>query len=607
MRDVDFFKMARATQDRFLACTAGRLSPAPLLAQPFVSRAPLSWVGSAGGALVVLAIVYAAGHGSLDSSLSRHPVPVVALYVGLLAFAIFAVSRALGLRRKVKGLPFKPGVYVFPMNLVDARTERFRVYPSTDLTAVSVAPGPTPAVQLTFAGASFVVPAASGEEASSAVVAVEAARARAPKALADEDANTLAELDPLYEPRFSSPVGPAKPLKAKTSLEARWGWVVAVAVAVVVGPVLWLSRNVSSDERMFATATTAGNAASYRAYLTHGERHREEVADVLLPRAELREAMATGTVSALRTYARAHPKAKIQVEIDAALRTAMLAELEKAKTAGTRKALVEFVQQNPDHGLDPEVRAAHHAVYVAALGRFKGKLPDRDKQVGPFAEKLFAYAEQKAGVPSAANASAPPPMVQVRFRQRTSKTIAKADAKVSQSQYFQGSASSPSHYFDSHYLQAREATFAQGVIAKLSTALGDEELLRMELGAALSDPDAPLPAVDLPTLFVEHGVEWTGFEIASKAPRGVLVGLNFVFEARFVLPSADPNAKPLTYKHDVWRTPNLELLKSDKAALPGRPPGGSPEEKVYEAMAKAAFDDFQSHLLGFFLKGGAKG
>ena len=86
---------------------------------------------------------------------------------------------------------------------------------------------------------------------------------------------------------------------------------------------------------MYARATQANDTASYRAYLERGAKFKEEVADTLLPRAELRDAERAGTVDALLKYKADHPGSKIATEVAVSIRTAMLAELEKAKAVGT--------------------------------------------------------------------------------------------------------------------------------------------------------------------------------------------------------------------------------------------------------------------------------
>src|SRR6185295_11876717 len=104
----------------------------------------------------------------------------------------------------------------------------------------------------------------------------------------------------------------------------------------------------------------------------------EEVANTLLPRAELKDAERIGTVDALLKYKADHPGSKIGTEVSTSIRAAMLAELEKAKAVGTLAALDEFAKHYPEHGIEPELREAIHAVYARELDAYKKRAPGKD-------------------------------------------------------------------------------------------------------------------------------------------------------------------------------------------------------------------------------------
>ena len=110
------------------------------------------------------------------------------------------------------------------------------------------------------------------------------------------------------------------------------------------------------------------------------------------------------------------------------------------------------------------------------------------------------------------------------------------------------------------------------------------------MGAAIADPDAPLPAVTVPTIFIEHSSQVSGPSYLSARPRGVFVGLALVFEVNFRLPD---NSKPQTFKLPTWRNPDAKIEKGD----------GSLEAAVYESMTTSAFAQFTSkYLATFFTK-----
>jgi hypothetical protein len=107
------------------------------------------------------------------------------------------------------------------------------------------------------------------------------------------------------------------------------------------------------------------------------------------------------------------------------------------------------------------------------------------------------------------------------------------------------------------------------------------------MGAPVADPDAPLPATTIPTIFIEHTSQVSGPSYVSARPRGVFVGLALVFEATFRLPD---DAKPLHFKLPTWRNPDAKIEKGD----------GPLEAAVYDAMTTTAFAQFTSKYLSTF-------
>jgi hypothetical protein len=359
----------------------------------------------------------------------------------------------------------------------------------------------------------------------------------------------------------------------------------ALGAAVVVGPLVWLVRNAASDDAAFRVAVEQNDVDVFRAYLERGSRHESEVADLLLPRAELAVAVKAKSVKALRGFIAAHPNSKIQKEVDGALRAALLEDLEAARKEGTLGAIHAFVKANPDHGLAAEVKAATHEVYKAALDKYKARAPERSGAV-PFMEKLVAWAEKHG------------PSVEVRVKRRASTSLAKADANVSRSVTFMGTASLPSQYFAGGYVEPRERKLVAGVVERLQSAF-PAELVKFEAGAALAESESPMPDVNVPTLVIEYGVEWTGSILKLPKPKGVYAGLSFKYEAQFRLPG---EPKPFVKKEDVWKAPSVDVIRDEKDPVPGHAPSGSLEERVYEAMAQSAADQFQKKLVAVFLK-----
>ncbi|MBX3213156.1 MAG: hypothetical protein KF850_14065 [Labilithrix sp.] len=572
MKAVDFYKLPRAIQDRFVGSVMSGFPPAPILAAKGGTPTKLVWLGVSAACFVAVIVAARLGYGALDSGLSLHSVKALPLYLALVFGFAFGLVQAFARVVRERALPYASGVYLFPACLIDARDDQFRVYETRDLASVDVQGA---AIRVAFAGgAQFLFPLSNPGAGSEIVAEVQAARDRAMHAQATEDPKELVAVDPLHNPRFSSPVGPREPYDLRRPPWKKHGWAVALGLAAIFAPTLWALRNNGSDKTMYAHATKANDSKSYRDYL-----QRVAKLGVLLPRAELRDAEAAGTVDALLAYKNAHPASKIANEVAVSIRTAMLAELEKAKAAGTLAALDDFAKRYPEHGVEPELREAIHAVYTRELDAYKKHAPNKDKAVVPFVERLFAWAEKRG------------PTIEVRFRRKKSESLGRADQFVAKTPTFMGEVSYPSRYFDEKHSTRREQALGKTLTARLDAGLS-AELFDVVSGAQVPvDADA-LPDVKVPTLFITYSAEWSGHTYVSQRPRGSYVGLSLPFEALFVIPG---DAKPLKYKHDVFKMAALGQLQGDDV-----PPPGAAEEKVYEAMGTDAFENFGKRVLGLF-------
>ncbi len=101
--------------------------------------------------------------------------------------------------------------------------------------------------------------------------------------------------------------------------------------------------------------------------------------------------------------------------------------------------------------------------------------------------------------------------------------------------------------------------------------------------------DAPIPT-NTPTLVVEYAAEWAHANTLSTRPPTLFAGINLGFDASFVLPQGDP----LKISTKASRGPELWKIKG----------GGMTredfEQKVYDTMIDAAFDQLEGKLNGAF-------
>jgi hypothetical protein len=576
MQPIDFYKLTRPVQERFIGSVNGSGLPAPILRTNTAPRAPLLWLGVTAGSLLVLLLFYRLGFGNLTSAIAVQGSGWLVAYVALVALSVFGVVSAMTIWREHKQSPFRRGVYVFPVGLIDAREPLLRLYPIEDLGNVV---GPSAGTfTLDFGGASFVFPVKDAEHAETAKTELASARGRVQDADAARESirpKALAALDPLQG--FANPLVSSDPLAPSAPAWAKRGWAIAFGAGAIFGASLWFVHNAKSDDAMYTSAVAEDDADGFRAYLVHGTRHATEVSSILLPRAELLAAQKVGSVAAIEAYAKDHPKTSIGPEIAAALKVALAKELDVAVHAGTLAAIDDFTRNHPDSHLDAEIKAARHAVYQAALDRYTQQAPAKSAAELAFVQRLLAWAEAKG------------PPVEVRFHRLASKTIDKADGAVQKHRMFRGVVSLPSRYFDAAHAKPNEDALATAVVQRFAQAF-PTEIVALAVGEPISDPDAPLPAqIMVPTLFVEHGPSWSGSVVTSSSPRGVFVGLEMSFSALFRLPD---DTKPLKVRLDLWKSPDTASAKGDD----------KPEETVYSKMEEDAFGQFQKKLLGALFK-----
>lgn len=549
---IDFYTLSRVVQDRFVSSTGGAFSPVPIcIRHGGTGIAPKFLAASAAGFLFWVAFWFV-GFGSLESAASMHGVALLLGHaLGFFGLA-FGVLYFLTYNLREKSLPYRPGVYLFPACLVDARTRQLVVHPIAELSGVAPQGD---GVRVTFKDGAFEFPGAGP-------VAARIESSKGDFAAAEEraDANELVTLDPLYNPRFSSPVGPREPYVERAPVWAKLPWAIALGVAFALAVPSWLVHNHLSDGSMFRKAAAVDSVESYTAYLVRGRREVEQVRDVLLPRAELRVAIAVGTPDALLEYAAKHPASKIKTEVDQATRAAMLNALGKAIQKGGLAPLQEFKKTYPTHGVEPELKAAIHQVYVRELAAYKQRVGAKDKAVFAAVDRLFAWAEAKG------------PKVEIRFRRKPTKSLVRADDFLQKTPTYNGEISHPTRYFDAKHQSVREAALGKELADKFDQGLS-AELFEFGVGP-LVDSDAPLT---VPTLLITYEPEWSTHTYTNKSPRGSFIGLIFRYELELLIPG---DTQPFKWTTSTFRGAALGVLKE------GDPPGG--EEKVYEKMSEDA-------------------
>ena len=281
MQAQRFFQLPRPVQDRFLDCARGTGEPTRLLFKPAV--ATKAWVYLALAMLLVgaAAIVANIGRGDLDSTIALAPAWLALVYGAFFSLALMLVVAALSELRTRAALPYRPGAYLFPVGVVDARRAEFHVHRMDQLASASTN---GKRLQLAFQdGRRFTFTARDAESAERGRGMVQAFAEQVRQADAAHDKRALALLDPLLDTGFANPFGPDVPLK-----RIRPGWkrpalVAALVAGLPIGLLVWHLRNLSSEAELFAQAQAADSVEAYRTYLDRGGK-RPEVEQVLLGR-----------------------------------------------------------------------------------------------------------------------------------------------------------------------------------------------------------------------------------------------------------------------------------------------------------------------------------
>ncbi|HXK20520.1 MAG TPA: hypothetical protein VNG33_22070, partial [Polyangiaceae bacterium] len=533
----------------------------------------LAWWGGSLVAIVSAVGVLAAGFGALNSPRSILGLPWAIVLALLVALAVFAALRALSLNHDRDSLPYRAGAYVFPIGVVDAQTAVVRVYRFPQLSDVTRRER---RVSLTFeGGVHFEFDTADPALAEQLLQHVEQNRQRVSGDSGPPSSRELAALDPLADTGFKSPFTPTEPRRKSSPRWLRFGPVEAILAGAVLGPLLWKARNYVSEERLYIAARNLGTTSAFRTYLQRGGA-RPDVSQVLLPHAELQEAIAKNSVAGIEEFMARGKHEQIDVEVQAALKKALLAELTDVAAKNSLTLLQNFERDQPHHDLvQKELEQKRAELYQRVVRAFTAAAqPSTPGLVGIFGRLLF-YA-QKHG-----------PEVEIAFRRRPVDSK-DTETALTKSAYFITNDMRPSRYFRPEDWAKREAEVGGEIEARLNREF-PPDVLHFKLVPAMDDDGTDAPKVTKPMLIITHRDELSG-GFMSKKPRGIFVGLGLMVRSVLLIPSDDQ--PPLAFKFSAWLAPDLKKWEQ---------PGTTPKD-IYEALAKDGLSKYEKKQLAFLLK-----
>ena len=587
MRRIDFYKLTREKQERFLASAKGSAPPAPIVEAKGDGGLSLIWGGGAVAAAIAIAILYGFRYGVLGAPLAVQSFGWLLVYAGLFFALPYAALRAVGYLLGSKLMPYRPGIYVFPMCLVDARDKLLRIHAMTDIASVDKATATTP-LKLSFRGGrSFKFSAQDVHEAEMLNRSVENAQEQVKHALSTSDDSELVTLDPFYDAKrgWTSPIGPKEALVDRAPVWHKRNWALAAACALVLGPVLWVVHNHSSDDAMLKKAVAAATPEAYQSYLNVGKRHTDEVSNTLLPRAELQRAKAKETVDAIQSFIAAHPHTSIDGEAQTALRDAYLRELDKAKKAASLAALASFDSVYPNNHLGAELKAAKHQLYVDAIERFKTIAARDDAQLLAFVTRLAKWLEANG------------PAALMVFHREVSPGLAAADKLlVSLHMNRAFGPTQVTKYFDPDAKEPKEANVA-AAFDKALKRIFSPDLIDVQVAQA-EDPSKAL-------VVVRYHYGWVGGVLVSGPMKRLFAPITTSGDSVFSLPD---QAAPLKTRIDV--PPEGKLLLDYTATHDGLDAPAvdenNPEPGVYIVQEMRALDHIATLLERAIVKPVAK-
>jgi len=298
VRPIDFNDLPRSTRERFVRSLVSD-SPA---ARPLCQRT--SKPGSRTAWLVLLVVGFAAVGVLTFLRFGAVHAPVqdrrfLGGYVA--AFAMLGLSLSMLARRRASAgaLPFTPGVYVFPLDLVDARARVLVLYPLSELQSFDPVHHTRDGkythstLWFIFQAGSFAFEIRSQAAAVAQVVVVQAARENLAAALQRGKLDELAAFDPFAEARARNwePARDHGLLARGRPVWTRFIWAITIIAGLTGGVGWWRLRNWRSDQLAFSRVSTRADVPLAEAYIRGGGLRSDEVKRVVLPRARLADAL----------------------------------------------------------------------------------------------------------------------------------------------------------------------------------------------------------------------------------------------------------------------------------------------------------------------------
>jgi hypothetical protein len=545
-RRVAFNDLPPESRKRFVDCANRRAAPAPLNLEPLggMARPVLGFLLSAGALFLFAGSGFAQVGGS-----SYDEAGWLVVYVMLMFGALAGVLGIVRARIVRSNLPYAPGTYLFPADIVVAdRQGALLVLPLREIESFKCVHHSTNGrythslLHFQFSHELHSVRVGSQASAEAALQQLSQAERTQSAAAQAGDLETIASLDPLA----ALPVRSAAPTPAVRPEPAwlRWRLALAAAAALVLSVPLWAARNAASDYLLFQETERQGTEAAYRQYVAQGWLFKAR-AQERLPHLAFAEAKRKGTVTALRAVLQNYPRSPV----------------------------------------DADVRQEIRAAYEKSRAKFRAQAANADPVMISFMEQLIDYM-------AANDLSA----VNVRFRSPNPAALATADRQLSARAAASFRSMAPiAPHFEDQTAQRRETAIVDQ-LSKAFAGIFPADVLALKQGPRL--PAAGTVPNDAPAILIDYDVVPSGmiYESSKAVLSKLFVGIKVTFKVSMRVPST-----PRSFDFGMEVAPpqhftvNYQSSSSALAALES-----PPEDRVYAVMAERAFDQLSTKLRNAF-------
>ena len=438
-------------------------------------------------------------------------------------------------------LHFLPGVYLFPLSLIDARKDKIAVYDLVQMRKLE-ATHHSKNTRYTKTVFNFIFNDGSRTSltirdkslADAALEKFHRFKNTARLAYHSRDLAGLYGFDPFLDLRKGRWRGALNHIKMTWSqqlLDRLIEYKLPLILLVfALASLLWYGRNAAADKRMYLNAKQEKTESSYLAYIARGKFHVTEMRQEL-PRIVLNEIQSRNSVTMLRTLKARFPASEITEDINQEI----------------------------------------HLLYHQAFLNFKAQAVNADARLIKSIEYLLKHAEENDD-----------PQVAIHLSRPSDHDLNQLDASLRLRENRQrGMRIVPAaKYFADDNAKAREAKLIKGISAGFNAIFPSDVL-------SFSPADASQPSNAM--LQIDYQLEPSGkfYPSSPLNKQDAFAGLIVRFKAAIVIPDIK----------ERWKF-DLDVAPPD--AMPG-----TVESQVYTVMAESAFDKLASKINAAFFRPGS--